>query len=70
MDVRQGNLKSFDLSSYTAAVQLSGDNRAYLEGVKVARNIDAGEMTAGRRVAVIFFDKHNAGEAVVAAVYE
>ena len=37
--------------------------------VAVARNIPAVEMALGRKVAVIFFDEHNAKEAVVVAVY-
>ncbi len=35
----------------------------------MARNLPSGEMVAGRKVAVIFFDEHNAKEAVVVAVY-
>ena len=61
--------KSFDSGNYTATVQLSGDNKVYLEGISVARNIASSEMTAGRRVAVIFFDEHNVKEAVIVAVY-
>ena len=48
---------------------LAGSYKAYLEGVTVARNLPTGEMTAGRKVAVIFFDEHNPREAVVVAVY-
>ena len=48
---------------------LSGSHKAYLEGVAVARNIAAGEMQAGRKVAVTFFNEHNPGDAVVIAVY-
>ena len=69
MDSRKGILKSFDSGNYTATVQLSGSYKVYLEGVAVARNIAAAEMTAGRKVAVIFFDERNAKEAVVMAVY-
>jgi len=69
MNARKGILKSFDSGTYTADVQLSGDNKVYLEGVSVARNIAASEMTAGRSAVVIFFDEHNVKEAVVVAVY-
>ena len=69
MTTRKGILKSFDAGDYTATVQLSGSYKAYLEGIAVARNIPSAEMTSGRKVAVIFFDEHNAQEAVVVAVY-
>ena len=69
MTTRKGILKSFSSGDYTATVQLSGSNKVYLEGIAVARNIASSEMTAGRKVAVIFFDEHNAKEAVVVAVY-
>ena len=62
-------LKSFNSGDYTATIQLTGSYRAYLEGVAVARNLPAAEMALGRKVAVVFFDEHNAKEAVVIAVY-
>jgi hypothetical protein len=69
MSLRKAILKSFDSGSYTATVQLAGSRQVYLEGVSVARNLPAAEMALGRRVAVIFFDEHNARDAVVIAVY-
>lgn len=69
MSLQKGLLKSFSSINYTATVQLTGSYKAYLEGVTVARNIPTGEMTAGRKVAVIFFDEHNPRDAVVVAVY-
>lgn len=69
MSVKKGILKSFNISSYTATVQLASSYKVYLESVAVARNINSAEMVAGRKVAVIFFDEHNAKEAMVAGVY-
>ena len=69
MSLQKGFLKSFSSVNYTATVQLTGSYKAYLESIAVARNIPTGEMTAGRKVAVIFFDEHNPGYAVVVAVY-
>ncbi len=69
MSLRKAILKSFDSGDYTATVQLAGSYKAYLEGIAVARNIPAAEMALGRKVAVIFFDEHNAKESVVVAVY-
>ncbi len=69
MNIRKAELKSFNATSYTATVCLAGGYKVYLEDVPVARNLPSAEMTAGRKVAVIFFDENNPKEAVVAAVY-
>jgi len=69
VSLRKGVLKSFNSSNYTATVQISGSYKAYLEGITVARNLPTGEMTTGRKVAVIFFDEHNPKEALVVSVY-
>ena len=69
MNMRRGVLKSFNSGDYTATIQLTGSQKVYLEGITVARNIPAAEMISGRKVAVIFFDEHNAKEAVVTGVY-
>ena len=69
MSLRKAVLKSFNPGDYTATIQLSGSYKAYLEGIAVARNLPAGEMAVGRKLAVIFFDEHNTKEAVVVAVY-
>jgi hypothetical protein len=62
-------LKAWSSASYTATIQISGSNKAYLEGIKVARNIPSAEMLNGRNVLVYFFDKSNAGDSVITAVY-
>lgn len=62
-------LRGFDSGTYTATIELVGSGRAYLEDVKVAWSVPSGEMTAGRNVAVVFFDEHNARDAVIVAVY-
>ena len=69
MILRKGVLKSFTSGAYTATVQLASSYKVYLEDVAVARNLPAAEMTLGRKVAVMFFDEHNAKEAVLVAVY-
>jgi len=69
MNAKKGILKSFNSGDYTATVQLTGSDKVYLEGITVARNIPAAEMTAGRKVAVVFFDEHDSNEAVVVGVY-
>ena len=69
MRLRKGILRSFDSGNYTATVQLIGSYKVYLEDIAVARNLPAVEMTAGRKVAVIFFDENSPREAVVIAIY-
>ncbi|MDO8577575.1 MAG: hypothetical protein Q7R50_00135 [Dehalococcoidales bacterium] len=69
MTIRKGILKSFNASNYTAVVQLASSLKVYLEDIAVARNLPPEEMIAGRKVAMVFFDQHNAREAVVVAVY-
>ena len=69
MSMKKGILKSFNSGNYTATIQLAGSHKDYLEGIAVARNIPSVEMTAGRKIGVIFFDEYNAKEAVVVAVY-
>ena len=69
MSLRKGVLKSFNSGDYTVTVRLASSYTVYLEGIAVARNIPAVEMVLSRKVAVVFFDEHNAKEAVVVAVY-
>ena len=67
--VNKATLKNFDSGNYTATIEIAGSGKTYLEGVPVALNLPAGEITAGRKLAVLFFDEHNVKDAVVVAVY-
>jgi hypothetical protein len=69
MEIRQATLKSFNATGYTATVCLSSGYKVYLEDIAVARNLPASEMITGRKLAVLFFDGNNPGEAVITAVY-
>ena len=69
MRVRQGTVKAFDGGPYTATVQLQGSVAIWLRDVPVARNIASGEVTAGRKCAVLLFDEANPQDAVVMAVW-
>lgn len=68
-EVRRGVLRSFDSGSYTASVQVAGSLAVYLPAVAVSRGLPAGELAAGRSVAVVFFDPANPDDAVVTAVW-
>jgi len=69
MTIRKGDLVSFNSGDYTASVRIDGGYKVDLDGIAVARNLDSGEMTAGRSVAVLFFDDHVPRDAVIIAVY-
>ena len=69
MEIKRGVIKSFNAGTYKAAVQIAGSLAVWLEDVPVARNIAGGEVVAGRRCAVLFFDTANPDDAVVIAVY-
>ena len=69
MIIKKAILKAWNSGNYTATIQIAGSAKAYLEGVKVARNIASAEMVTGRSLVVLFPDKSNAAEAVVVAVY-
>jgi hypothetical protein len=67
--IKKAILKSWYSGTYEATIQISGSPKAYLEGVKVARNIPSSEMVQGRNLAVLFHDRYNPSDAVVIAVY-
>ena len=69
MLIKKGILKAWYPASYTATIQITGSAKAYLEGVAVARNLPSVEMIAGRKIAVIFWDKTDPADAVVVGVY-
>ncbi len=69
MTLKKGALIDFNPAEYTATVQLAGSYTSYLEDVAVARHLSEAEMVAGQQLVIVFFDDHNAKEAVVVAVY-
>lgn len=69
MLIKKAILKAWYAGSYTATIQISGTGKTYLEGIPAARNIPSAEMLAGRKVAVLFWEGSNAGDAVIIGVY-
>jgi hypothetical protein len=69
METRRGILRAFDAGSYKATVEIAGSIAVWLTGVSVARNIASGELVAGRKVSVTFFDGSNPDDAVLNAVW-
>jgi hypothetical protein len=66
---KKAEIRGFSSASYTADVRISGGYTVMLEGVRVARNLPAAEMIAGRQALLAFFDEYNPGDAVVIAVF-
>jgi hypothetical protein len=67
--IKKATLKAWYSGTYTATIQIAGSGKAYLEGIKVARNLPSVEMVIGRSLAVLFLDKSNPADAIVIAVY-
>ncbi|ADJ25516.1 conserved hypothetical protein [Dehalogenimonas lykanthroporepellens BL-DC-9] len=68
--LKAATLISFDSLDYTADIRPDGSPKAYLDGITVARHIPVAEMLPGRRLAVLFPDRYQAGSAVIIAVWE
>ena len=69
MEIRRGIVRAFDAPSYTATVEVTGSIAVWLTGVPVSRDIAAGDLVAGRNVAIILFDAGNPSDAVICAVW-
>ncbi|MBN1643556.1 MAG: hypothetical protein JW856_01865 [Dehalococcoidales bacterium] len=69
MNLKKAILRNFNAENYLATIDIVGSGKVYLEGIAVARNLPADEMIEGRSLVVVFFDEHNAKEAVIVAVY-
>jgi len=69
MITRKAILISFDINSYSADVMITGSGKAKLDGIRTARNIPASEMVPGCFLVIVFWDKNNARDAVITAVY-
>lgn len=68
-ELRAGILQAFNAGTYQATVQFTGSLQQYVAGVNVTRDIAAGDMVVGRKVAVAFFDPSNHTDAVLFAVW-
>ncbi len=64
-----GILRAFDAGTYTARVTLKGSIHMSLASLPTTRGIAAGDMIAGRNVAVLILDHTKATDAVVIAVW-
>jgi len=67
--IQRGTLLSFSSATYTASVLLAASASTSVEGVPVSRGIAAGELVAGRRVAVAFFDGLDPEDSMIVGVW-
>ena len=65
----QATLQSFDSGTYTATITLTRSPDTTIASVPVSRAIDAALLTAGKALAVMFFDHFNSSDAMVVGVY-
>ena len=63
MMIKKAILISYNAGTYKAILQMAGSDKAYLEGVAIAKNMSSAAMVAGCKLAVLFFDENNAAEA-------
>ncbi len=67
--VVRGVLRVFASGTYLADVEQMGANDQYLSGVRVSRGIAAGELVAGRVVAVALYEDLNPDAGMVVGVW-
>lgn len=66
--IKRAVIKSYDAQSHRATLQMAGSLGVWLTGVRVATNIVAADVAAGRACSVLFLDPTNPNEAVVIAI--
>jgi hypothetical protein len=66
--IRSGILRSFNSGTYIATVQLTESLLLNMD-VATSREIASGDMVAGRKVGIAFFDPANPADAVLFAVW-
>ena len=66
--LKKAIVKSYDAATHKATVQIAGSLSVWLEGVRVATDIPAGDVVVGRQCSVLFLDPSNQDEAVVATI--
>jgi hypothetical protein len=69
MVIKRGILQSFNPANYTASVLLLEATSYTLSNVPVANHIDGTSAVVGALCALLFFDEHNAQDAVMIAVF-
>lgn len=69
MNIRRGIVRSFNSTTYVATVEIIGSRPNYLS-IPAAKYLAANLLTAGSKVAVLFFDETNPNNALVLGPYD
>ena len=67
-EIRRAIVKSYDAAAHKATVQIAGSLAVWLDDVRVATNIPAADVVAGRQCTVLFLDPSNQDDAVIIAI--
>ena len=66
--LKRATIKSYDAGSHRASVGIAGSLSVWLEAVRVADNIPAAAVVAGRECSVLFHAEDNPDDAVIVAI--
>jgi len=69
VEILTGTVRAYDAGTHTATVEIDGAPDAFLAGIPVNRGIAGGDVTAGRRAAILFTFTYNPTEAMILGVY-
>ena len=66
--IKKASIKSYSAATHTATVQVAGSLGVWLSAIRVATNIPADDVVAGRQCTVLFLDPANQDDAVVLTI--
>src|SRR3990172_10702271 len=66
--IKKATIKSYNAATHTATVQVAGSLAVWLDAIRVATDIPAADVVAGRQCAVLFLDPANQDDAVVITI--
>jgi hypothetical protein len=67
-EIKKAVIKSYDPDAHKATVQIAGSLGVWLDGIRVATDIPAADVVAGRQCTVLFLDPSNQDDAVVITI--
>jgi len=66
--IKKATIKAYDPATHTATVQIAGSLGVWLTAIRVATDIPAADVVAGRQCTVLFLDPANQDDAVVLTI--
>src|SRR3970040_1279959 len=66
--IRKAVIRAYDAATHKATVQIVGSHPTLLTNLRVATDIPAADVQAGRQCAVLFLDPTNQDDAVVLTI--